>query len=104
MLSPSMTVTNLSKEQILEAKRDLERSIEANREQISLFQILLQRLSRTSVTSKGGGDLPMAADFLLREKDEVRRVLQGMIQREYDQINGKQDVAAFLDRLLPYAT
>ena len=104
MLSPSMTVANLSKEQILEAKRDLERSVEANREQISLFQILLQRLSTTTVTSKGGGDLPMAADFLLREKDEVHRVLQGMIQREYDQINGKQDVAAFLDRLLPYAT
>ena len=96
-------VTNLPKEQIDQAIKEIDQSIEVDRAEIGLYQILQQRLSETLVAAPGEETAPMAVDFILREKDEVAKILQGLVQKEYDEINGKQDVMTFLDRLLAYA-
>ena len=51
MYPPARIVTNFPKQQIEQAIRELERSIEADKNEIGLYQILEQRLASTSVTS-----------------------------------------------------
>ena len=104
MFPPLRIVTNISKEQVAQAIRELEESIEVDRAEIGHYQILGQKLSATSVTAIGERKVPMGVDFTLREKDQAVRELQGLVQKEYEEINGKQDVASFLQRLMAYAT
>jgi hypothetical protein len=104
MYQPQRMVTNFPKEQLAHAIRELEQSIELDRVEIGGYQILEQKLSATSVTAVGGPKMPMGVDFALREKDQVRKELQGLVQKEYDIINGKQEVVSFLRRLMGYAT
>jgi hypothetical protein len=106
--SPSMypqqrVVTNLSKEQIAQAIREIDRSIELDRAEISLYRILHERLSAIQVSAPGEPKTPIAVDFIMREKDEMMRALQGLVEKEYDEINGKQDVMGFLSKLSAYA-
>lgn len=104
MDSPQRMVTNLRKAQLDQAIRELEQSIEVDRVEIGHYQILEQMLTATSVTATREPTAPMGVDFALREKDRVKGVLQGLVRMEYDEINGKQEVASFLNRLLAYAT
>jgi hypothetical protein len=104
MYPPQRIVTNFPKAQVTQAIRELEQSIEVDRVEIGIYQILEQRLSATSVTAAGGPAVPMGVEFALREKDRAKRVLQGLVQKEYEEINGKQEVVSFLHRLMTYAT
>jgi hypothetical protein len=97
-------VTNIPRAQVAEAIRELEQSIEVDRAEIGHYQILGQTLSATSVRASDGGGVPRGVELALREKDEATKVLWGLIQKEYEEINGKLEVVDFLKRLLVYAT
>jgi hypothetical protein len=84
--------------------RELEQSIEVDRAEIGHYQILEQMLSATSLTAIGRPTVPMSVDIALREKDQVKGLLQGLVRMEYDEINGKQGVLSFLRRLMTYTT
>jgi hypothetical protein len=99
MYPPPRIVTNIPRAQISLAIRELERSIEVDRAEIGHYQILEQMLSATSLTAVGGTKEPMGIDFALREKDQVKGLLQALVRMEYDEINGKQEVVSFLRRL-----
>jgi hypothetical protein len=101
---PQRIFTNLPKEQISQVTKELEESIEVDRSEIGLYRILQQRLSATSISAPGETKQPMGVDLMLREKDEAMRVLWGLVQREYEEINGKQEVIRFLNGLSYYAT
>jgi hypothetical protein len=101
---PQRIFTNISKEQILELVKDVNRSMESDAAEVSLYQILEQRLATVEVRAPGEKQAPMGVDLALREKDEVIRVIRGLVQKKYDEINGKQEVVAFLKRLAAYAT
>ena len=104
MYPPQKIVTNIPREQVSQAIAELEQSVEVDRIEIGIYQILEQRLSQTSVTAVGGQVVPMGVDFAMREKDHASMVLQGLVQKEYEEINGKREVVSFLNRLLAYAT
>lgn len=104
MYPPQRVVTNIPKAQVAQAIAELEQSIEVDRVEIGIYQILEQRLSETSVTAVGGQAVPMGVDFALREKDQAKLVLQGLVLKEYEEINGKREVVSFLNRLKAYAT
>lgn len=95
---------NITKAQITELVRDLDRSMETDAAEVSLYQILGQKLTDIRLTTPGDEKAPMAVDFALREKDEVTKTVHGMVQKKYDEINGKQQAIAFLMRIAPYAT
>ena len=103
MYPPQRIVTDLPKEQIIQAIKELDQSIEADKTEIGLYQIVLQRLSAARVSELGEPKTAAGLDYVLREKDEVTRILQGLIEKKYDEINGKQDVMGFLSKLTVYA-
>jgi hypothetical protein len=104
MYPPQRIVTNISREQVDQAIEELEQSIEVDRTEISHYQILERMLSATSLRAVGGGKAPMGLDFALREKQQAKGALQGLMQMEYDEINKKQEVLRFFNRLRVYAT
>ncbi len=104
MYPPHRVVTNIPKAQVNRAIEELEQSIEVDRAEIGHYQILERTLSLTSVTAAGEPKVPMGVDFALREKGQVIKLLQGLVRMEYDEINGKQEVVSFLNRLMAYAT
>jgi hypothetical protein len=104
MYPPQRIVTNIPRGQLEQAMRELEQSIEVDRVEIGHYQILEQVLSATSLRAAGGREVPMGVDFALREKYEMKSVLQGLVRMEYDEINGKQEVISFLNRLKAYST
>jgi hypothetical protein len=103
MYPPQRIVTNITRAQVVQAIMELEESIEVDRAEIGHYQILEEKLSATSVASVNGEGVPMVVDFTLREKDQVKGVLQGLVQKEYDEINGKREVVSFLYRLMSFA-
>jgi hypothetical protein len=104
MYPPLRIVTNIPRAQVAQAIKELEQSIEVDRAEIGHYQILEQKLSATFVAAVGERKVPMGVDFTLREKDQAMKVLQGLVQKEYEEINGKRDVVSFLNRLMVYAT
>ena len=104
MHPPPRIVTNVSKARVAQAIEELERSIEVDRAEIGHYQILEQTLSATSVTAVGESKQPIGVGFALREKDQAMKALLLLVQKEYEEINGKQEVVSFLNRLLFYAT
>jgi hypothetical protein len=102
MHPPQRIVTNIPRAQVNQAMRELEQSIEVDRAEIGHYQILEQMLSATSLTAIGGAAVSMSTDIALREKDQVKGLLQGLVRMEYDEINGKQGVLSFLRRLMTY--
>ena len=97
-------VTNISREQVDRAIEELEQSIEVDRAEIGHYQILEQTLSATSLRAVGGGRPPMGLDFAFSEKQQAKGALQGLVQMEYDEINKKQEVLSFFNRLRVYVT
>lgn len=105
MSSPEKRIfTNFQRWEIIQSIRNLQDSIELDKVEVGFYQIIDRKLSETTITAPDEAEVPMGVDFALREKDEIRRVLLGLVQREYDSINGKEQVIRFLNRLLPYAT
>jgi len=104
MYPPHRIVTNVPREQVNQAIRELEQSIEVDRAEVGHYQILAQTLLATSVAAVGGPGVPMGVDFVLREKDQAVKLLQGLVRMEYDEIGGKQEVVGFLRRLAAYTT
>ncbi len=104
MHPPQRIVTNIAKAQVHQAIEELEQSMEVDRVEIGHYQILEQTLSVTSMTAVGEPRIPMGMDFALREKDQVIKLLQGLVRMEYDEINGKKEVVSFLNRLMVYTT
>jgi hypothetical protein len=97
-------VTNISREQVDRAIEELEQSIEVDRTEIGHYQILEQMLSAASLRTVGGGKAPMGLDFALREKQQAKGALLGLMQLEYDEISKKQEVLSFFNRLRVYVT
>jgi len=97
-------VTNISRKQVDQAIEELEQSIEVDRTEIGHYQILEQMVSAASLKAVGGGKAPMGLDFALREKQQAKHALQGLMQLEYDEINKKQEVLSFFNRLRAYVT
>ena len=104
MFPAQKIVTNIPRAQVNQAVEELEQSIEVDRTEISHYRILAQTLSVTSLRAVGEPRPAMGLDFALREKDQVTKLLQRLVQLEYDEINGKQEVVSFLNLLLAYAT
>ena len=104
MEPPQRIFTNFPKAQIMEAIRELDLSMEVDRTEVGLYRILDQKLSEIYLTAPREPRLPMGLDFAIREKDQMRKVLQGLVRKEYDEINEKQEVISFLYGLIAYAT
>jgi hypothetical protein len=104
MYPPHRIVTNMSKEHVDQAIEELEQSIEVDRTEIGHYQILEEMLSAASLKAVGGGKAPMGLDLALRERQQAKGVLQGLRQLEYDEINKKQEVLSFFNRLRAYVT
>jgi len=102
MYPPHKIVTNISGAQVAQAIRELEQSIEVDRAEIGHYRILAQMLSATTVTAVGEPKVPMGVEFALRDKDQAKELMQGLVRMEYDQINAKQEVVSFLQRLMAY--
>jgi hypothetical protein len=79
MHPPHKIVTNISRAQVTQAISELEQSIEVDRAEIGHYQILAQMLSATSVTAVGEPTVPMGVEFALRDKDQAKELVRGLV-------------------------
>ncbi len=86
------------------SRKEIDRSIESDASEVSLYQIVEQRLATIVVRAPGEEKVPTGVDLALTEKDDILRTLHGFVQKEYDEINGEQEIVSFLKRLAAYAT